>query len=163
MLRPKNPGAVPPGGICRYKDPDAGFIVSHPYYDQVKAQAKDGRNKRGLQIPFNWDAFFDEQFCKATPTACVEVPDAPVETSPNWAQLAISFGTSIFRWVASGGGVVPWETFKQRYRQCTGDADLPRCPKFTTFRGTGITKCGSCGCSSLKLWLPSERCPIGKW
>lgn len=164
MKRPLRRGTVPVGGYCRYKDPDAGFEVKHPYYDFCKGMAKQGRVERGLAIPFDWDAFFDEQFCKATPQACVDVPDAPRETGPSWTRLAIQFGASMMGWAKSGFRVVSWEGFKRRYEQCTGDGvSVPRCVHFNRFAGTGVTRCGKCGCTSLKLFLASEKCPIGKW
>lgn len=151
--------------MCRYVDPDAGFKVQHPYYDFCKAFAKKGREERSLAIPYDWDAFFDEQFCKATPQACVDVPDVPVETGPSWTGLAVQFASSITRWVLAGAPVTSWDEFKRRYAQCTGDQNvgIPRCPQFTRFAGTGVTKCGKCGCSSLKLFLKTEHCPLKKW
>lgn len=163
VKRPTNRGTVPVGGLCRYVDPDAGFTVAHPYWDFCKARAKDERVKRGLPIPYNWDAFFDEQFCKATPRACYDVPDSPIETSPNWMKLALQFSSSILKWVKGGMPIVSWETFKQRYTQCTGDEKIQRCPHFTNFNHFGLTRCGACGCSSVKLFLATETCPKGRW
>lgn len=151
------------GGMCRYIDPDEGFTVAHPYWDFCKARAKDERIRRGLPIPWDWDAMFERQFCKATPKGCYEIPDAPVETAPNWIQLGLEFGRSIVRWVANGARLVSWDTFKARYVQCTGDDTTPRCPHFTKFASTGLTKCGACGCSSVKLFLATESCPKGRW
>lgn len=151
------------GGYCRYTDPDAGFTIAHPYWDFCKSQAKDERIKRGLPIPYNWDAFFEEQFCKATPQACMDVPDAPIETSPNWTQLAVNFTTAMVRWISAGMPVVSWAEMKRRYAICSGDDSNPRCPQFSHFAGTFITKCSKCGCASVKLALQTEKCPIGRW
>lgn len=163
MKRPLNRGVVPSGGTCRYIDPDKGFIVKHPMWDWCKAHAKEERIKRGLPIPFNWDALFEEGFCKGTPQGCFDVPDAPVETGPSWTKLAVQFGIALLGWARSGFSVTSWDEFKTRYTQCTGDENTPRCPRFSRFSGTGIAKCGACGCSSLKLFMKNERCPLGKW
>jgi hypothetical protein len=163
MKRPLSRGQVPVGGLCRYVDPEAGFTITHPYWDFCKAKAKDERLRRGLLIPYNWDAFFEEQFCKATPRACVDIPDAPIETSPNWLTLAAQFGTSLARWIMAGAPLVTWEGFKARYVQCTGDEEHARCPYLTKFASFGIPKCGGCGCSTVKLFLETERCPKGRW
>lgn len=163
MKRPKSRGTVPLGGLCRYIDPDEGFRISHPYWDFCKARAKDERIRRGLPIPFNWDAMFEEGFCKGTPQACDDLPEAPSESSPNWMSLAVQFGTSLGRWVLAGLPLVSWDVFKTRHVKCTGDETNERCPHFTKFSKLGFTKCGKCGCSSVKLYLATERCPIGRW
>jgi hypothetical protein len=163
MMRPYGRGAVPPGGLCRYIDADAGFTISHPYWVWCKNLATQERIKRGLPIPYDWDAVFDRQFCIATPRGCVEVPDEPIETAPNWLQVAAQFGAALARWILSGLPLVTWDQFKARHLQCTGDDVSPRCPHFTTFKSIGLTKCGKCGCSTVKLYLATERCPIGRW
>lgn len=149
--------------MCRYKDPDAGFEVAHPYYEWCKAWAHDGRVKRGLPIPYNWDEFFDDQLCKAVPQACYEIPDVK-ETTPSFMQMALGFTKSMVTWIKQGFPIVDYETYKARYVTCAGDENTPRCPRFTTFAGTGVVRCGACGCSSLKLFLGgNNKCPIGKW
>ncbi len=163
MKRPLNRGTVPIGGTCRYKDPDQGFIISHPMWDWCKAQAKDERIKRGLPIPWNWDQVFEQGFCEGTPLGCYDVPDAPAETGPSWTKLALQFAGSMLKWIKAGAPVTTWEEFKARYVRCTGDDKTPQCPYFTKFAGLGIPRCGGCGCSSIKLWLKTERCPKGRW
>lgn len=163
MKRPLDRGTVPIGGTCRYVDPDAGFVISHPMWDWCKAKAKAERIKRDLPIPYNWDALFEQGFCAGTPQGCLEFPDTPVETGPSWTALALQFGASMFRWVKAGMPITTWEQFKARHVKCTGDENNPRCPHFSKFEGLGITKCGKCGCSSVKLFLGTEKCPVGKW
>ncbi len=163
MKRPISRGTVPIGGYCRYVDPDANLVISHPMWDWCKAHAREERLKRGLTIPYNWDAMFEEGFCKGTPQGCFDVPDAPVEKGPSWTALAIQFGGAALGWARSGFKIVSWEGFKARYVQCTGDENTPRCPKFSRFSGTGLAKCGQCGCSALKVWWADEKCPLGKW
>lgn len=164
MMRPSNRGVVPSGGTCRYVDPDAGFVVSHPMWDWCKVRAKDERIKRGLPIPYDWDSFFERGFCKGTPQGCYEVPDMPIETGPSWTKLAVQFGASLMNWIRAGAPVVSWELFKERHLKCTGDETHSRCPAFTKFQSLGISKCGKCGCSTgVKLWLATEKCPLQKW
>lgn len=163
---PISRGTVPIGGMCRYKDPDAGFEVAHPYYEWCKAWAHDGRVKRGLPIPYNWDEFFDDQLCKAVPQACYDVPEVGPQP-PRWSQMATNFLNSALTWMKSGFKVVDFETLKFRVTQCAGDAgdpaagipSTPRCKYFTTFNGTTLTRCAKCGCGGLKLHMATEQCP----
>ena len=53
--------------------------------------------------------------------------------------------------VASGGATVGDEEFEKRKSICEA------CPHWNGRR------CAICGCLSMKLHLPSERCPVGKW
>lgn len=169
MLRPKDRGVVPPGGLCRYRDPDTGWEFAHPYFDHVRNCARDYRVKQGFPIPHNWEEWFDEQFCKATPQGCVEVPDGKAEKAPGWLQMAANFTRSMANWAVSGFPVVSYEVFKARQTICAGapaengQPAVPQCQYFGQFPVFGLTKCTKCGCGGLKLWLATEHCPIHKW
>jgi hypothetical protein len=53
--------------------------------------------------------------------------------------------------VASGGATVSREEFEKRRALCQS------CPHWNGRR------CAICGCLAMKLYLPAERCPMGKW
>lgn len=65
--------------------------------------------------------------------------------------LIKNFATAIARWAARGFPVVSKDQFDQRLNVCRG------CDQWT-----GLT-CRKCGCTGLKHWLATERCPLGKW
>ena len=163
MMEPISKGAVPPGGYWRYRDPDLGVDIAHPYYVQVKAQAHALRKKSGLPIPWNWDAWFDEQVCKETPKGCFEVPEAKENGKPSISEMATHFANSMKEWARSGFKVVTLDVFKDRSRICQGDPDTPRCDHYQTSGLFGIARCGKCGCTRLKLGMATEKCPLGKW
>lgn len=162
-VSPKNRGVVPPGGFCRYRDPDTNLLIQHPYYDRLKGLALAHRRDKGLTIPHNWDEWFDERFCDSTPAACDDVPNAPDETDTGWLGLASRFTGAMVRWAREGFPVVDYDTFKDRHRICAGDETTPRCPEFRSWRAFGLGRCGKCGCASVKLKLATEKCPLGKW
>lgn len=151
----------------RYQDPDDGWTFAHPYYSRVVLMAHAHRVEVGLSIPHDWEAWVELRICEATPSACYEVADAPVEPSgSSWTKKALQFGQAMFSWAAAGFPVTTWDQFKARLQQCEGDAELgiPRCPQYHVSKGgIGLTHCGACGCTKLKLFVFSERCPIGKW
>lgn len=169
VIRPINRGQVPPGGYCRYKDPDTGFEIAHPYYDHVKGLARQHRVEKGFLIPHDWDEWFDIEYCKSTPTACQNFPDGNAEKAPSFLQLATNFTRSMMHWAMSGFKVVDYDQFKERYSQCAGrpsegdSPGLPQCKYFGRFPAFGLTKCSYCGCAGLKLYIKTEKCPIGKW
>jgi hypothetical protein len=160
---PISRGTVPPGGRVRYRDPDTGFEISHPYYEQVKARARKHRVERGLPIPHDWDDWFDQVMCESTPSACRDMGTVTEEKEPSLVQMAKNFTSSMINWAQQGFPVSSYDLYRERHVKCAGDENNPRCPSFSRFAGTGIAKCGRCGCTSLKLWVQSEKCPLGKW
>lgn len=67
------------------------------------------------------------------------------------AELIANFTKAIVKWMAAGLPVVSKPQFDQRLNTCG------TCPEWT-----GLT-CLKCGCTGLKHWLATERCPLGKW
>lgn len=80
----------------------------------------------------------------------------PIPLTP--FELAKSLGSALINWAKAGFRVVSDETFNQRHAICTG------CDYWMGDGASiGLCKCGKCGCSGLKLFLPTEKCPIRKW
>lgn len=156
-------GMVPPGGLVRYRDPDDGWEFAHPYYEITKQAAHAHRVQLGKEIPFDWEDWFDAQVCVATPQACVDVPDKPIEAQVSLGKMAANFTRAMVHWAKAGLPVTPYEEFRKRYVACAGDETHARCPHFSEFSGFGLTRCGKCGCFGVKLRLLTEHCPIGKW
>ena len=80
-----------------------------------------------------------------------------LDTLPTTFQMVGKFTKATYNWAKSG--------FK-----LAGEAELARrksiCNKCNFWYPTarmGLGKCLKCGCSSAKLKLASEECPIGKW
>lgn len=165
-LRSKAPGSVPPGGYWRFRDPDLPDAppIAHPYYTQVKARAHAQRVAANLPIPIQWDDWFDMQVCQGTPQGCFEVPATPAEPEESsWLKLAAQFTFAMVAWAKQGFPITPWEVYRARHETCAGSSTTPRCQRFSYFTGTGLAKCGACGCSMLKLYLRTSKCPLNKW
>jgi hypothetical protein len=80
----------------------------------------------------------------------------PVEKWPTVAEMALNFGGAMARWIKGGFKVASEAEFQRRLLICQG------CPNWSATAGIG--RCKKCGCcTSLKLWLETERCPLGKW
>ncbi len=171
MKRFLRKGVVPPGGRVRYRDPDDGWECAHPYYGRVVMLAHEHRVEKNLPIPHNWEQWVEDQICRATDGACIEIDaesaaKAAAELSPSWLKMATHFAGAMFKWAASGFSVVSWDTFKERMTQCRGDeeAGVPRCQYYHPSQGGwSLVHCGACGCARQKLFLATERCPKGKW
>ncbi len=78
---------------------------------------------------------------------------------PSAAEI-VAHGVAAFgRWVAAGLPIVSAELRKARGAQCAV------CPFWDPWARWGLGTChhAACGCTQLKWWLATERCPAGKW
>ncbi len=158
MLRVRDTNTVPPGDF-RYRDPDTGFLLKHPYYRQLRKNARKYREDNGLPIGLLWDEQFDAAVCKEAPAICYETRGEDEMTLP---EKAAAFSQSMKNWALSGFGVLSHEEYTQRLNICRGSVDVPRC-EYWRGESKRFVACKKCGCSRLKLFLAGVKCPIGKW
>lgn len=93
----------------------------------------------------------------------LDIPDASYEalcrkyrpTMPPFAEMVGNFTTSMAAWVTAGFPVVSNDTFTDRLETCG------KCESWD--RSGTFPRCSRCGCTQLKLWLKTERCPASKW
>lgn len=79
---------------------------------------------------------------------------------PNLIEKAKSLGNAVVDWASKDGfKKVSPEIFQRRKDICSG------CPKWDQTAYNGMGKCGICGCSVGKLYIPSSTCPDNppKW
>ncbi len=79
-----------------------------------------------------------------------------VET-PTTFQMAKNLASSAVRWAQSGFALADTETLENRKTICNA------CEHWESEANLGLGKCQKCGCTSVKLRLASETCPIDKW
>ncbi len=86
-------------------------------------------------------------------------PAVSTQYSPTIAEMTRNFADAMLRWVGSGFATVDEVAFTLRLAQCRA------CPHWDEAARAGVGKCNhpKCGCTKAKLWLASERCPIGRW
>ncbi len=72
--------------------------------------------------------------------------------TPTPMELIKGFTKSIITWSEDGFKVVPEEILKKRKEICMS------CARWNSKAYGGIGNCRICGCTKLKLYLPSERC-----
>lgn len=82
---------------------------------------------------------------------------SPSLSSPS--SLLANFSVATARWVAAGFPVVARSEFERRLAVCG------KCALWDAKGFCGIGKClhGRCGCSVVKHWLATEKCPDKKW
>ncbi len=80
-------------------------------------------------------------------------------SEPTALELAANFAGAMSRWASAGFRTVSAEQYAARSAVC--DA----CEMWDGAARLGLGKCKApgCGCTSMKRWLASERCPLDKW
>lgn len=86
-------------------------------------------------------------------------PLAEALREPTMSELAGNFTKSVARWVHAGFPVVPNEVYATRTTLCES------CEFWDGVARMGLGKCThkNCGCTKMKRWLSTEKCPLGKW
>jgi hypothetical protein len=77
--------------------------------------------------------------------------------NPSVMEMAANFTGAMARWAKAGFATVGGQAYEARFATCKG------CDKWDGNANAGMGKCRACGCSVLKLWLKTERCPLSKW
>ena len=76
------------------------------------------------------------------------------QTEPESEGAVSRFAGAIKGWVKAGAPKAPIAARKLRKEICLACEHWQAAP---------IPKCKVCGCTGLKRWMATERCPLGKW
>ena len=77
----------------------------------------------------------------------------PLPPTPTLSELAANFTGAIAGWAQAGFKVVERGEFERRHAVCLA------CEFWQPDALLGTGKCRKCGCSKVKLWLATSRCP----
>lgn len=83
---------------------------------------------------------------------------APTE-EPTIAQMLSNFAEAMKDWAKAGFKLVDQTEFTRRLNICRS------CPLWMEDARKGLGKCkhSKCGCTKIKHWLASSKCPQGRW
>lgn len=142
-----------PRGEYRYKVPETGAELHHPHWPPLVNSVYAHYEGNNLTPPVGLPDLIEAYNCETNPEICEERRTIPA--------MMISFAEALKRFAGSGFKTVPEDVLEFRSAQCKS------CPYFSHFRyessneeNPGVARCNKCGCSSLKLYLPKERCPL---
>ena len=102
------------------------------------------------------DLAISDSFTLASPVG-VTLEHEVTTPLPSGIEIAKNFGASILAWAVSGFPIVDRATFDQRLATCAACSFWKPRVRFT------LGKCEKCGCTKLKHWLATERCPDKRW
>ena len=80
-------------------------------------------------------------------------PPRPQPPTPTLAELAENFAGAMSGWAQAGFKVVERAEYERRHTACLS------CEFWQPDARLGLGKCKKCGCSRVKLWLFTSRCP----
>jgi len=151
MKVPRDIKQTPPG-TWRYRHPQTGVLFKGGYgIGRIAAMVRDYNSANGLPDIIGLEDKIIEYICQEEPDYCVSTEP------PTWAEKAKNFSKAAVDWVASGFVNVTHEQYEERKAICLA------CPYWRGQDMMGYGACGKCGCSGLKLFLPSQSCPDGRW
>ncbi len=75
-------------------------------------------------------------------------------SDPSFLRKVVRAADAGLNWALQGFPVVTAEQHEVRQALCQA------CPHWESGL---VDRCTKCGCASVKLWLATESCPIGKW
>lgn len=143
---------VPPGGQHRYVCPESGRVIEHPYYHQLLVNATQHRRVNNYPVGLEWEIEFEENVCRnAKEGVCKDEP------TPGALALMTQFARAAFQWARNGARLVDEATFNQRRTICFA------CTMWDGEKYFGVGGCKACGCTGIKLHLPTEKCPRDYW
>ena len=151
MLIPKDINAGP-HGLWSFTHPVTGQKFSGAYsIARLTAMIDDYTTANGLDQIVGLTQLIIDQNCERDPDFCYSTEP------PTFAQRARSFAQAATDWVSSGFKHVTHEQFEARKEICL------KCPYWNGEAAFGYGGCRKCGCSGLKLFLPTQKCPDGRW
>lgn len=159
-LEIKDRAMVPPGGWDYVQEVTVnGVIVNHKLVSnnlaQLEKKVRTFRKANGIPESKELRHEIIENLCDRRPELCRDTKEErPV------GRIA-SFARAMLGWANQGFKTVPEPDLHQRQEICLA------CEYWKGWRTAGIGICGKCGCPAgrvtLKLYIPDQECPIGKW
>ena len=143
------------GNIQKLTFPDAEYLYRVSYNpDNPNEWLISGQTKYGFEDRRIVEATeFTRSDLEFEKSAILETLD----TLPTTFQMVQKFTKATYNWAKSGFKLADETELARRKSICNN------CKFWYPTARMGLGKCLKCGCSSAKLKLASEKCPIGRW
>lgn len=150
-----------PAGGWWLVDPDTEAYLQANSYRNLKGVWEQHRKSNGLPA-LDYDKAISEQICKHAPESfCEEWPIARagknISKGPTLVEMLANFTESITFWASKGFPVSSQELFDKRIETCR------KCEYWDEKAAMGAGRCMKCGCTGIKHWLRTSKCPLNKW
>jgi hypothetical protein len=113
----------------------------------------------GASCPVTWSGQWHRYGRPGAHVRPAIAAERPSGITPSLLIKARRLGLALVKWARVGFSIAPVLQRRQRRAICHA------CPAYdrTGHAGLGACRDPRCGCTSLKRWLPTERCPQNKW
>ncbi len=149
--KPKDINRTPPG-LWRYVHPETGYRFHGAHgFARIYAMVIEYTNANKTAPILRLDEKIVDYMCEQEPDWCDDYEP------PSLARRAFMFGQAAVNWAIAGFGIVDHAVFEERKAICLA------CPYWRGEAALGYGACAKCGCSGLKLFVPSQSCPDGRW
>jgi hypothetical protein len=145
----KHEHKTPPGG-WRYIVEETGTNLRGTSLDSLVGLVKSHCIANGLPFTPHSKQVITNSICNANPDFCLDA-------NPSAFTLAARFGAAMMSWAASGFKVCSQDEYQDRHDTCEA------CEYWNGSSAFGYGRCKKCGCTGLKLFLRTEKCPANKW
>lgn len=158
MIEPSTPSEVPPGG-WRWRHLETGHVVVGGTYEELLRAVRLflGNNNYPIPREIGQEVLraLDEEIQEDMHKRGLPVyPLVKTTEKPSVSQMARNFAYAATGWALSGFKHVSQEVYEFRLERCEG------CHFWQGQSAFGYGRCGKCGCSGLKLFMASTRCPL---
>jgi len=153
MLRPKNPDTPPRGLEWHWVCPEDSYKISHIHRDECRKQARAYCIRNNYPIGSNWEVQFDDNICRNTYEGVNCIDSEP----PTLAQKIVNLARAMTQFASSGFKLAEPEKVNSRKETCEV------CYYYAGSSSIMKVGCRKCGCSGIKLYMDSEKCPDGRW
>lgn len=105
----------------------------------------------------------ESEAVKTAPIGNCNQQSKAMPAEPSMKNMAVNLVSALGAWAAAGFPVLSAEDARARGEQCSGSETKPKCAHWQPDARAGFGKCRLCGCTNLKWWLATAKCPIQKW
>lgn len=158
MIEPAHPNEVPPKG-WRWTHQETKHVVHGGSCDELLRAIRMFLLNNNYPVPRELGqevlrALDEEIQADMHARGLPPYPLLMTTEKPTKLQMARQFAYESTRWAVYGAPRVSEEVFQFRLDQCEG------CHFWNGQSAFGYGKCGKCGCSGLKLFMATTRCPL---
>lgn len=146
---------TPPGG-WKWEHPETKHAFSAGSINALAGQVRAYCRANQFPIPVQLEQRLEDDNCERC-EAMGELDLCEHEGPPTVLEMGRRFVRSMTEWASSGFKVVAQGDFYRRLDICEG------CSMWNGESAFGLGRCGKCGCTSVKLYLATEKCPLKKW
>lgn len=147
MVSFRNPSIDPPGGWF-FVHPETQTKIYASSFQNLVTKTKAWMETNHFPVPRELNQVIAQQVCDRVPGFCIS------SEPPTVADMAREFAQASAHWIKQKAPVVSNEVFQERLSTCKA------CELFGGVRVFGLTACGRCGCTSLKLYMKTTSCPL---